>query len=683
MRIPSLAVALALSALMLFITAASGSHSPASQTTEGLFGTVSSISPGPEITLITVETEAGPVEIAATTETDVRIPGRLRAAAGDLTVGDPVAVRGTPDGGADFLALSILVRPDRPVRTSHFTGVVTSIGEDGTVGIRDRLGNEISATILSDIGGLRPGEVVTAALEQDLASQSLLITGMDRATDTLDRIVAALEEAERSQATGVLAALRGRLAENGSFHLAILQTILNDASQQAAPFIRAQVRQEKESVQNAYAGVLARFRAGPPAMQVSGIITRIDGQRQRLTIDSPGLASTEVAVDADSSIMFRGRQLLFRDLDLGNRVTVRYDLNTDTAVWIAVSGGEVLGPELADVLLPMALTGEIAGTVTAVDTQDGGAETITIGDRATGRPMALFVAGESLILPGNEPNDLGSLLDLQVSASFDPESLFIIKLEELSLESNQSTVSGVVYSFIGKVLTDNFSILTAPGEVATFSHNAGTVIHRDGRRVSIAEVRVGDLVRPSTRFWEASAAGPSATGDGQVLVFLGLKSPRPASITGAIRGIADSSQGDGRVTIFSDRSDVLTVLLTESTQLTSQGQPIAAAELAVGQRVVNGTYDPISGEALTLTLEPSRTQQVSGEITAVDEERMAVTITPRRGDPVELLLLESTPVRITLRGNAGPRFSDLHVGTQVRIALYDPDSSLAYRLVVT
>ena len=104
---------------------------------------------------------------------------------------------------------------------------------------------------------------------------------------------------------------------------------------------------------------------------------------------------------------------------------------------------------------------------------------------------------------------------------------------------------------------------------------------------------------------------------------------------------------------------------------------------AVGQRVVNGTYDPISGEALTLTLEPSRTQQVSGEITAVDEERMAVTITPRRGDPVELLLLESTPVRITLRGNAGPRFSDLHVGTQVRIALYDPDSSLAYRLVVT
>ncbi|MCH7940247.1 MAG: hypothetical protein IID13_10970, partial [Candidatus Marinimicrobia bacterium] len=537
MRIPSLAVILALSALMLSITAGAGSFSPARQTAEGLFGTVSSISPGSEITLITVETEAGPVEISATVETDVRIPGRIQAAAVDLAVGDPVAVRGAPDGETVILALSIMVRPDRPVRTSHFTGVVTSIGEDGTVGIRDRLGNEISATILSDIGGLRPGEVVTAALEQDLASQSLLITGLDRATETLDRIIAALEEAERSQATGVLAALRGRLAENSSFHL----TILNDASQLVVPSLRAQVRQERDSVQNAYAGAMTRFRAGTPSMQVSGIISGIDGQRQRLTVDSPGLASTEVAVDSDSSIMFRGRRLLFRDLDLGHRVTVRYDLNTGTAMWIAVSGGEVLASELADVLLPMARSGEIAGAVIAVDTQDGGVETITIEDRATGRPMALIVAAESLILPVDEPDELGSLLYLQVAASFDPGSLSIIKLEELPLESDQSTVSGVVYSFIGKVLSGNFSILTAQGEVATFSHTADTVIHRDGRQVSITEVRVGDLVRPSTRFRPDSAAGSSAAGAGQVLVFLGLKSPEPASRTGTNRGIADSS----------------------------------------------------------------------------------------------------------------------------------------------
>ena len=679
MRIPSLAILLTLSALMLPITTAgAGSPSPAGQTVDGLFGTVSSISPGPELTLITVENEAGPVEISATMETRVRIPGQRQATAADLAVGDPVAVRAASDGETGKLALSILVRPDRPVITSHFTGVVTSLGEDGTVSIRDRQGNEIAATILSEIPDLRPGKVVTAALDQDLPSQSLLITGLDRATATLDRIQAALEHAEQSQAPDVLRTLRRRLAEIGAHHL----TILENASQQVAPSLRAQVRQEKDAVQNAYADALTRFSAGPPSMQVSGTISDIDGLRQRLTIDSRDLASTEVAITSESSIMFRGRLLRFRDLDLGNRVIARYDLNTGAAVWITVLPGEVLGPKLAEVLLPMARSGEIAGTVIAVDRLVPGTETITIEDRATGRPIKLIVVSESLLLAGNGPDELGSLLGVQVVASFDAESLSIIKLEKLPLASDQSTVSGVVHSLIAKERPNNFNILTGQGEVETFSHTADTVIHRDGRQVSIIEVRVGDLVRPGTRFREGAAADPYSPGAGQSLVFLDLKSPKPASIRGTIRGIAGSSQGGSQVTIFGDQSDVLTVSITADTELTRQGQPVTEAELAVGQIVVNATYDPISGEAITLMLEPSRTRQVSGEITALDETRMAVTITPRQGDPVEILVLESTPTRITLRGNPSLRFKDLRIGNRVWIALYDPETSQAYRLVV-
>ena len=133
MRIPSLAILVTLPALMLSITAGAGFPSPAGQTVEGLFGTVASISPGPEVTLITIESEAGPVEISATTETQVRIPGQRQAIAADLTVGDPVAVRAAIGNETGNVALSILVRPDRPVRTSHFTGVVTSLGEDGAI----------------------------------------------------------------------------------------------------------------------------------------------------------------------------------------------------------------------------------------------------------------------------------------------------------------------------------------------------------------------------------------------------------------------------------------------------------------------------------------------------------------------------------------------------------------------
>ncbi|PKB79833.1 MAG: hypothetical protein BZY88_11365 [SAR202 cluster bacterium Io17-Chloro-G9] len=671
MRIPKLAILVTLSVLMLSLTAGASSPAPSGQAVEGLFGTVSSVSPGPELTLITVEGESGPVEISVTNETQVRIPGQIQAAASDLNAGDAVAVRAAPDNDSGTLALSILVRPDRPVRTSHFTGVITSLGEDGAVGIRDRQGNEIAATLLAEIPDLRPGEVVTAALDQDLQSESLLITGLDRATGTLARIQAALEHAEQAQAADVLATLTGRLAENGAHHL----TILDDAAQRVAPSLRAQVRQEKDSVQSAYADALTRFRAGPPSMQVTGTVTDIDGLRQRLTIDSRDLASTEIAVNSESSIKFRGRALQFRDLDLGNRVIARYDLTTGAAVWITVLAGELLAPELGGVLLPMALSGEIAGTVIVVDPLGTGPETITIEDRITGRQMELIVGEESLLLPGDGLDETSSLLELQVEASFDPESLAIIKLEELNLEPDQTTISGVVHSFIAKGLPDNFSVLTGPGEVKTISHTAGTVIHRDGRQVSISEVRVGDLVQPSTRFHDAGA--------GQVLVSLNLKSPGASSIKGAIQGIAESPQGEGRVTIFSTRSDLLTVSITTDTQLTRQGQLVGEAELAVGQRVVNGTYDPISGEAFTLMLEPPRTQRLRGEITAIDEERMAVTITPRQGDPVELLVLESTPARITLRGTPSPRLSDLQVGDQVRIALYDPETSQAYRLVVT
>ena len=125
---------------------------------------------------------------------------------------------------------------------------------------------------------------------------------------------------------------------------------------------------------------------GRPPWQVSGTISDIDGLRQRLTIDSRDLASTEVAVTSESSIKFRGRALQFRDLDLGNRVIARYDLNTSAAAWITVLPGEVLDPDLANVLLPMARSGEVAGTVVAIELRDPGPETITIQDRDTGRP---------------------------------------------------------------------------------------------------------------------------------------------------------------------------------------------------------------------------------------------------------------------------------------------------------
>ena len=621
MRIPILVTLAVFGALMHSTVAGAAAPSVTVQTLEGLFGAVSAISINSEATSITLETDTGPVEITATAATSVRIPGLGTASALDLAVGDSVAVRARVDNGTARLALDILVRPDQPVRTRHFIGVVTSVNEDGTLGIQDRHGNRIVASWLSDSPDLRPGELVTAALDHDLRAGFLLITGLDRAVASLDRIQAALEQSQQSQAADTLEALRGRLAESAAQHLTILESI----SHRAAAALQDRIRQERDSAQSAYAAALSRFQAGRPSAQLSGTIDAIDTQRRLVTIVSQDLGARQVLFAEDTSIRFQGQEILFRELDLGNRVIVRYELDDDSAVWVNVLAGEVLRPGLADVLLPMARSGATTGTM------DGPA-----------------------VGPG------------------------------------EAALSGLVHSFIAKVVPNNFSILTLDKEVLIFNHTAETIVRRNGRQVSINEVEVGDLVSPGTRYltgpgtgYTEEAAGGSSPIAGQLLVVLDLKSPGPASIRGTVRGIALSPEGEGEVTIISDRLDAVTLSVTGATQLTREGRAIEVADLALGQRVLSGAYDPISGSAMSLVVEPARSRQVRGEVTAIDEARMTVTITPGRGDPVQLLVLESTPTRIALRGNPNPRFENIEVGDRVRVALYDPDTLEAFRLVIT
>ena len=193
-------------ALILAVSAGSVHASASSQSQQsGYFGTVSSLSADhPRAvageTELRLDTAKGPVEITATPATRVRIPGLVEASLDEISIGDSVAVLAF--GGQ---AISIQVKPAQPVRARHFTGIVTAVEEDGPLSIRDGQGRTISAPALTDVSDLHPGDLVTAVLEQNLASGSLLITGLDRATENLDRILAALEKAQQSKAAANLA----------------------------------------------------------------------------------------------------------------------------------------------------------------------------------------------------------------------------------------------------------------------------------------------------------------------------------------------------------------------------------------------------------------------------------------------------------------------------------------------
>lgn len=639
--------------------------------TQGFFGTISSVSgdhPRAVVgeTDITLDTAVGQVKLTATPETVVRIPGWDIASIDDLNAGDPVAVL-----GFQGRALRILVRADQPVRTRHFTGVLSAVTDDGTVSLRGPEGQQLSAAVAGDVADLDPGELLTAVLQQDLPTGGLLVTGLDRATSSLNRIQSALERAERSNAAVNLKVLVRRLEENSTRHL----TALEDLALVADPNLASGLRREVERVKGAYTAGLTRFGARPPSAQVTGVVTSIDEQRRRITVASRQREAVEVAVAGSTTIDFQGRELGLAQLDLASRVSVRYDVETKSAIKIVVLGGETLPSGLENVLRAMAAEGVAFGVIVDVVKQGPEGKTVVVRDADSGRVLTLLSTRNSVISAGSQPAELGKdRSGAKVAVSFDPQTFRIEELDVLALGPSEAAVSGVVHSFVAKTFPGNFSILTPGGTVRTFNRTADTVIRREGRRVSISEVRLGDLVRPDTRYREK--------GSEKELLLLSLKSPGTALVNGTIRAITPLPDGGTGLTLTDNWLDLISLKVTGDTQLVARGHPIELGEVVVGQRVQAGAYDPISTVAAKLVLEPPRSLLVKGEITGIDGASSSITVSPHRGDPVRLLVSDTLPTQINIRGKPNQRLAGLRVGQSVRAGFYDPATKRALKLVI-
>ena len=138
-----------------------------------------------------------------------------------------------------------------------------------------------------------------------------------------------------------------------------------------------------------------------------------------------------------------------------------------------------------------------------------------------------------------------------------------------------------------------------------FTHNADTLIRRDGLRVSINDVRLGDLVRPNTRVRPPETPGGRP---GEIAV-LSLKAPEPGIVTGIIRGVSSGMDGPGGgtwITISNIWLDFISLKVLPDTSITQEGLTLAVQDLAVGQKVTYGSYDPVTLVAGQLTLDPAK-----------------------------------------------------------------------------
>jgi hypothetical protein len=71
---------------------------------------------------------------------------------------------------------------------------------------------------------------------------------------------------------------------------------------------------------------------------------------------------------------------------------------------------------------------------------------------------------------------------------------------------------------------------------------------------------------------------------------------------------------------------------------------------------------------------------VTGGITDINQPKVAFTITPTRGEAVQVAVTEG--IRITGKGKASAQFADLQEGARVRTGSCDPDTREAQRLVI-
>jgi len=560
----------------------------------GFFGTVTSALSSK----FSLQTGSGPVTFSIGSDTAVAIHGWDSPSVSDIALGAPVAV--IADGPHTESVLAIVVRP---VRTRHFTGIVSRFEPGGSivpgsVSLRDDSGLQITAVATVGLENPTIGEVVTAVLEQDLSSGSLTVTAIDRALTGAQRLYDALalnQEIDSADASANMTALRWRLAEHGVRNLSML---VNSQQSEGSHYAMTKAN-------DVYTRYFSEHNIGAPSADVTGLVKSIatsmtnkrgttggTGSMRLITVQPESGQAVMVRLSDTTPVALFGERIKSGQLDLASRITVRYTLSGNDANRVTVMAGNTLSAESSTQLAAVAGRGEVQGIL--MDVKDTG-EFITILDQATGQPVSLQTSGQTPRAPvylNGAPVELDpSLEGLSVFARFDPASQRLLELESLALSPNEETVAGVVHSFIPKTAQGNLTIRTTEGRFRSFTHNAGTAIRRDGRLVSIQDVRVGDLVRPNTRV--------RITGEIEVL---SLKAPEPGLVAGTIRGVTAGFGGEVRVTVSNIWLDFISLRVNSETAITQEGRILGAQDLAVGQEIALASFDPVTLKTGVLAL---------------------------------------------------------------------------------
>ena len=130
---------------------------------KGLFGEVVDVEVSAGVSVVTLDTREGEVEVQVSDDASINIPGRTSASVIDIVPGDFLAVHAV-ESEDSFEALKILVKPAKPATHKHLVGVVVE-EVDGQVTVVDKEGNRATIDRPEGAQDVAPGRVIAAVVQ--------------------------------------------------------------------------------------------------------------------------------------------------------------------------------------------------------------------------------------------------------------------------------------------------------------------------------------------------------------------------------------------------------------------------------------------------------------------------------------------------------------------------------------
>jgi hypothetical protein len=295
---------------------------------------------------------------------------------------------------------------------------------------------------------------------------------------------------------------------------------------------------------------------------------------------------------------------------------------------------------------------ELKGTIAAVDTV---ASTVTVTPKNGGTDITLNVDASTMIKRDGKP---ATLADLQpgdiVEAKYDPATMLASRIQA---KVKKSEIHGIISAV--DTTANTFTVTPKKGGTdVTLNVDASTMIKRNGKPATLADLQLGDKVE--AKYYSSS------------MLAIKVEARRNlVNLNGTITAV-DTTANTVTVTPKKGGADIV-LKVDASTIIKRYGAPATLADLLVGDKV-QAKYNPITFLASRIIV---NFPELEGVISAVDTVAGTLTVTPHHGGADVTFnvdantIIELNKVHVTL--------ADLLVGDRVEVK-YDTTTMLAFKI---